>query len=249
MAAKENVCALDTSSRLKSVDEIYRVIVIGFIRSSMMDIPIDIMNICVFFYATIEAFDKELVDNELTLSNCGNIISLNKNYSWNTAVGSFKIDVRSYKNCIIEWIFKVQHSNDFVLQVGIVEHDIKHKKIGTDDIGDCFDMGQGYICYGFHIAALEQYIKHWLTPTTYKENMGTKTFEGMVQMGDDKTNLVKLKFNIIDKSLSLVIVVDGLDKEISTLNDIDMSVTYRIAVAIFKHGTNVELMNFKIGNK
>ena len=46
--------------RLKSVDEVSKKIVTGYITLSLMDVPLEIANLCLLFYFMFEAFDDEL---------------------------------------------------------------------------------------------------------------------------------------------------------------------------------------------
>ena len=59
--------------RLKWIDDITRSIVIGFIRLSFVDIPNELINLCILFHAIVESFDEELCNDHIIVSNNGEL--------------------------------------------------------------------------------------------------------------------------------------------------------------------------------
>ena len=185
---------------VECIDETAKSLVIGFIRIVAMDIPIDIVNICLLFYLIIvDTFDRKLCGKLIHISNSkengyhDTVAQATISTVYNSVIGSFIIDAAKYTNCIIQWTLNVHSSTkEFVdkimFGIGIVEDN------GCVDVNSyCFGsrhIYSDYINYGFgffdsrrsHCFGCISMIKQ---QGTYYKHAAERLNDNVIKIGDN----------------------------------------------------------------
>ena len=249
-----------SQQRLQFVDDITRSIVIGFIRLSFVDIPNELINLCILFYAIMECFDKELCNDAITVSDSkyggiDKVISTKPIASLTprAAQCAFRIDPAIHSKCSLEWTFKLDiksHNNDrtnFIkFHLGIIQEMEKDKRIYG---GGLFGHRDKHNNYGWHIAYKKNEKKDRIRKQTHATTTRLKSHflrgkDAVMERGYDNDNTIKVILNVLNKTLRLVI--NDVDLNELMHENVEIADIFRMGWILQRGGMRVWIHNFKI---
>ena len=249
--------------KLNHVDERSKKIVIGFMRLSEAMIPIDIINLCILFYAISESFDKHgkllhISDSENGMKDV--IVEQKTRESSQSVLASFVVDTEQLATSAIEWTFKIHPTtikqlSRLIMYVGIV--DGSEKTITNFPLDNyAFGAGKSYRNYGWRCRVrrentMREKINQWIhqrshtfkSDRRYQDNAAVTVFKS----GDNEVNTIQLRMDIPKKSL-LMIVNDKKDG-IKKFENVDMTGLYRMALSMRAPCFKIEIVDFQINQQ
>ena len=252
-------------ARLKNVDVKSKKIVIGFIRLSHMMIPIDIINLCILFYAICESFGKHgeylhISDSENGVESV--IVEQKERESGQTVLGSFVIDTQQLAKSVIEWTFKIYPTTIkqvpiFIMYIGIVDGSEETITNSIELDTYAFASGKSYRNYGWRCRVRRRSRRgklgrnnvndgifqrsHTLKSDSISE---TDADASSFKIGDNEFNTVQLSFDITKQSLS--IMVNAKANTGKKFENVDVNGLYRMALSMRAPGVKVEIVDFQI---
>ena len=153
--------AVSSTQRLRSIDKRSRIIVTGYIRLCLVDIPIDIIHLCLLFYAIYDTFDTKLHGPFIIISDADDehqntIVQKTKNEGWDVAVGTFIVDVLQYEKCISEWTLRLHACPKEIVSLLLFAIGIIDNKQCKDSTKYCFAQRKEHKNYGWHIVNFDR---------------------------------------------------------------------------------------------
>ena len=242
--------------RLKYFDATSTKIVVGFIRLVSVEIPNELINLCLLFYAIIEIFDEELCSQDVIVSNSkddghskSEFTTINNNTKTRYTFGSFRIDPAIHSKSVIEWTFEYSANNDkstFIkFDMGITE------AIAIDEFanfkGCLFGETSHYKNYGWRAIYKQKKKYDLIRKRTNGSAFNSEVFSGarsIIKRGHDEVNIIKIILNMTQKSISLVIN----DQKLYALrhDDIKINDIFRMGWSLQRTGIRVSIFDFKV---
>ena len=240
--------------RLENINQRSKRIVMGFIRLCYVMVPIDIINLCVLFYAICESFDKPgkdlyISDSENGLKNV--IVEQKERIGAHSVFGSFVIDSEKLGNSVIEWTFKLYSTSihpfhGLIMYIGIVD--------GAEDTITDLTKREGYALscrakyrnYGWRMVAQDGDEDTYQQSHTL-EHTKAYSIKSVFKTDGDKLNMIQLTLNIPQRSLSLI--VNDKQKSMDVIKkfeNVDVTGLYRMALSMRYPGTKIEIVDFQI---
>ena len=232
----------------------------GFLRSLSLNIPLDIINLCIsFYFIAMGTFDKQLCGEYMFISDSDdnrNIDTVLQSYLSvpNSAMGSLIIDPTKYQNSIIEWTFKIHPTPKKLVKttsvyVGIIEN---NESIDLDS--NCFECIKN-INYGFQIHDSKRqnqrrwFDKSFCKPLGYTQGCKVSQYrfgEHTIKIGENDENIIIMILDIANKSLCIDINDQG--KIDGFFNNVNLTRQYRMTVCLDNQHMKVEIISFEIGS-
>ena len=248
--------------KLENVDARTKEIVIGFIRLSYKMVPVDIINLCILFYALCESFDQRGKFLYISASENGMkdaIVEQKHKECAQTVLGSFVIDAEQLGQSVIQWTFKIYPISikDWfrsIMYFGIVDGSPKSIMNLIQFDTYVFAPNRKYRNYGWRFENYRRSGSQMIGQQshTFKDNYGPagNSEYTVLETGDDKVNMIELVLDIPRKSL-MVIVNDKKDalNVIGKYENVDMSGFYRMALSFRQPGSKVEIVDFQINQQ
>ena len=216
-------------------------------KFKIQDIPIDIIRLCLLYFAIIESFDPNLHSDDIELSanddGVGNMIISPRPVRpyWCMAYGSYIIDAAETPKSVIKWSVKFHSPNTDTNRVFAIG-------INTEDPDSFNSYGFGGVesdNYGLHVieGGLLDLIKD--VHNNGEAHVPEDTNDKWLTYGAE--NILDIILNIPDKTMRFIINNNDTGY---WFENIEFNDKYRLAVATYQPSEmKIEIIGFTIAEK
>ena len=223
-----------TLSVLKLVDDKTKYLIYGYlneIERELLDknnkMPMDIKNLCILFYFIKEQFKihgsyLKLTSKLSKTSQFMDTVTRINDSEWTAAYGEFKIDPDIYPNSIFIWTLKIHQITHTSILFGI-----SSTNTVLNDL--CFGLKNKGIYYSWN-------------PCLWGFMSNDGSYYPTSKINCNANDIIKIIFDIKENRLNFN--VNG--KDIGGFDNIDISVSYYLAVALYYEHDCVQITDFDV---